>query len=362
MMDKILNNIFYIIFTAIIIVSALCVATNPPKLDHPDYNIKFYENTILKQIRKILIKIIFVLLVLLIANYIYVSTFFSGLMQYVYAFKQWVKENTQIFSPVVGALCASLLGIMTQVAISINNKRKDQIKYSRLLYNDLNYTIKKLELYCSTTNLHKDNNSEVFEKLARKISFDSRWREYYSYLTDKLSNIYYDKIVELYNLVERVNLCIDNKNINQYIDTVEEFRRYDKKFETIAFRDIDTISYADLLEAFYKLKKNKNVRPKLIRNLIKEIKIKEIKEKYSSMIENKIYALVDGVTDSKEQDSNFINKKVSEYLKSNIKDFKNMDYNDMHRIILEVSLKSKKIDLVWGYYFTADEKNESSNS
>ena len=111
--------------------------------------------------------------------------------------------------------------------------------------------------------------------------------------------------------------------------------------------DVYNISNEELLEALFRLGKNKKVKSKIFYNLIQEIKIKSAMKKYSSIIEDTLYNLV---LTSKDSNFNIINIKLKELLKNQNKDFNKINDKVFDTIIFKVSLLSKKTKLLWSEY------------
>jgi len=345
-MDKIIYFIYYLTAILIGLITIIYLCVRLKKVDILDYNINFYTYNLLEQINKILIKIIFFFFALIIINYIFKTEFMIGGAQYINIVNDWTIKNKEAFNTILGAFLASSLGIIVQVMINKNNQKKEQSKYSKVLYNDLSYSTLKLDLYKDTINLYteNENNLRLFDKLFKKINFDTDWRNYYSCLTDKLPISYYNKIIEIYSLIERFNVSIDNKEINQLRSVITDLKFIDAMKQP---GDVYNISNKDLLEAFSRLSKNKKVKTKILYNLIQEIKIKNAMKKYSSLIEDTLYKLV---LTSKESNINIINVKLKESLKNQNNDFNKINDKVIDRTIFEVSLISKKTKLVWGEY------------
>lgn len=351
-MSKIFNYTYFILCILTIIITILYAFFSLKKVNYEEYNLKFYMSNLLEQIRKKLSKIIILMFGVIFVSSIYRILLLIGVTKYINIVSDWIIKNKEAFNTILGAFLASILGIITQAIVNKNHQRKEQSKNSRLLYNDQSYIIYMLGLYQDTISIYNDNCPQLFDVMFKKINFDNNWREYYGYLSDKLSITYYKKIIEIYSIVERFNKAIDNKDIDNLKNIMTDLRFIDKAFTLPG--DVNYISNEDLLEALYRLSQNKRVKTKVLGNLINEIKIKKAKQKYKTIIENEIYNLV---LTSKETDSNIINNKVNVWLKNNYKCFNKMQDRIINRIIFEISLKSEKTKLVWGEYSIIEKNN-----
>lgn len=343
---------YFILCILTIVITVLYTIVSLKKVNYEDYNLKFYMSNLLEQIRKILFKIMLLLFAVIFANGIYRILLLIEVTKYINIVSDWIIKNKEAFNTVLGAFLASILGIITQAMVNRNYQRKEQSKNSRLLYNDQKYILYMLDRYQSAVSLYDDSKTQLFDILFKKINFDNNWREYYGYLSDKLPITYYNKIIEIYSLVEGFNVAIENRDIDKVKNVMTDLRLIDKTFTLPG--DVNYVSNKDLLEALYRLSQNKRIKSKVLANLIKEIKIKRAKQKYTTIIEEEIYNLV---LTSKETDSYIINNKVKVRLKSNYRYFNKMNDRVIDRIIFEVSVKSEKTKLDWGEYSIVEKNN-----
>ena len=160
-MDNIIYFIYYITAILIGIITVIYLCVRLKKVDILDYNINFYTYNLLEQINKILSKIMFCLFVVIIINVIYKIALLVGGIQYINKVNVWTINNKQAFNTILGAFLASSLGIIVQVMINKNNQKKQHSKYSKILYNDISYSMLKLDLYKDTISLYTENQSSV---------------------------------------------------------------------------------------------------------------------------------------------------------------------------------------------------------
>ncbi|MBU3169895.1 hypothetical protein [Clostridium estertheticum] len=353
-MDKIVYFTYYLIAGLILIIAAIYVCLCLKEVDLLNYNIKFYIYSLLEQINKILVKILYFLFAIIIINCIYKIAILIGVTQYINITDNWITSNKEAFNTILGAFLASSLGILVQIMINKNTKKNQQSKYSKLLYNDISYCLEKLDIYEFAASISSKPSTRLFDKSFKKINFDDNWRNNYSYLTGMLPITYYNKVTEIYSIIERFNLCIENRDINQIRNVLTDLRFVN--INKLA-GDVNNISNEELLEAFSRLSKNKKVKSKIFSNLVQEIYVKRLKKKYSIMIENALYNLV---LNSKDCNVGIINGKLKKILKNQNKSFNKINDRIIGRIIFEVSFSSKKIDLPWDEYKIVEKRHSYS--
>lgn len=351
-MSVLLNNIYYLMFVFFLVASIAFFFVSTRKVDLIDYNLKFYTAKLFEKIMNSLSKIITILFVLIILITIYKIALSVGVTSYSNKIYEWTNKNNDVFNTILGAFLASFLGILTQIMISKKTNKNEKSKYSKLLYNDLNYIMYKMSLYISTISSYKEEYPELFETFFKRINFDDNWRMNYGYLTDKMPINYYNQVTEIYSLIERFNISIDKKDINQMKRVILEYRLLDNSVKII--RDANGISNDELLNAFHRISQNKKVKTKILSNFIREVKIKKIVKKYSAVIEERIYKMI---LESKETKISPINNKVKGWLIEEYRDLKKMKNQDIDTIIFIIGMKSNKFDLVWDEYSIKDKDN-----
>lgn len=297
---------------------------------------KYHFMEIIEQLTGIILYLMKSLFIIFIITFLYKSRALLFLYNKIIVYK--------LSGVILGSFIASFFGILTQTFLQNRLIKLEIRKYARLLYNDIQNSLDillkakmALETYVEF-NVNQDPFNFLSGVSITEIDYDPHWREYYSYLTEELSISYYNIISRIYKLIDRYNKSIKENNISLLSNCLNEI-------SSISSNNIilPSISCEDLLDALYRLSRNKKVRSRLLFNLWNEFAYFYIKKQWFSLIEEmivKVLSNVDHLT-SKE-----IEVEITKWLANQDK-YKLKPGKFTRRLIFEILLESSKIDLTW---------------
>jgi len=244
----------------------------------------------------------------------------------------------------IGISVGGIIGAWAAVTFSIQaQKRNERLKIvkkgkkaARIINKDLQVIEKELTYFRDLVEKHPDVD---IAKHVEPIDYNLNWRDYFADLDDYAKFNYYEIISNEYKLAKSINHFIENKrwdHLKDYLMRIDSLK-LDGGFSGFNYFEM----FTNLLLISY----DENELPCLLDQKDTLNKIKQLKDDYFLIIENKLYNKVVSVGSI---DLSEIDDEITDWLKSS-NDMKVIDKRILKKLVFDVCFDSKKLSFAWNH-------------